>query len=246
MLYDQCPLSFRERYIDGVALEPTEALCFGSAVHQGLESHYNGGDGERAFRAAWKAAAQELLNGEVDPTLTATGLDLLDQVFELDLHGVPEHGFSLDTNAELGAPIVGAIDLWDKQTGVVYDFKTTIGSWSQERAQREVWQPYLYTWAAYEDSDVWPVFEYIVLNRATKALTRFRREWTPDDYLVQLDDLWGRMRAISSAVAADALSCNGKHGYCPECGAKWAHDHVCASRLERVRLGRHETPASVG
>src|SRR5580765_6971219 len=97
MLFDQCPVLFKERYIDGVAVVPTEAMSFGSAVHMGLEAHFNGQDGIRAFRAAWKELAREI--GQVDPNLTATGLTLIEQVIDLDLKGIPERGFSIDTNA---------------------------------------------------------------------------------------------------------------------------------------------------
>jgi len=236
MLYDTCPGEFRQRYVDEVPLEPTEALEFGKAIHQGLESHYNGQDGERAFRAAWKVAQQDL-HGRVSPSLTAMGMDLLDKVIALDLHGVPERGFSLDTNVDLGAPIIGALDLWDAESNTVFDFKTTRGAWSQQRAQTEVWQPFLYTWAIWDETGQWPAFEYVVCNRATGRVDRYRREWTAEQWLERMNVLWLRMCAISVAVANDQLECHGNHGFCPECGDRWSHDHVCdhASAL-KVRL----------
>jgi len=234
MLFDLCPASFKERYVDGVALEPTEAMRFGSAVHRGLEAHFQGEDGVRSFRADWKAAREEL--GRADPGLTAMGLTLLEAVFELNLSGTPERGFSWDTNEDLGAPVVGAVDLWDAEHGVIYDFKTTIGAWSQQRAQKEVWQPCLYSHAFWLETDVWPRFEYIVLNRATGALSRFTRDWTTETYLEQMGEVWDRMREISTRVNADLLDCSGKHGYCPECGSRWSHDHVCGPTSGRVRL----------
>src|SRR5262245_13618670 len=123
MLYEQCPLLFKERYVDGVAIVPTEAMAFGSAVHLGLEAHYNGGDGIRAFRAAWKQSVLEL--GQVDRSLTAMGMTLIDEVVDLGLQGIPECGFSIDTNDELGAPVIGAADLWDPSSNTIFDFKTT-------------------------------------------------------------------------------------------------------------------------
>jgi hypothetical protein len=241
-LFEQCPILFKERYIDGIPIVPTEAMSFGSAVHRGLEAHYQGQDGIRTFRAYWKEIAKELAatGYRIDPSLTATGLTLLEQVFELELKGIPERGFSIDTNTELRAPIVGAIDLWDQDAGIVYDFKTTIGSWSQVRAQKETWQPCLYSWAFWQETGDFPEFHYIVLNRATGALSRFQREWTDDEALEQMNDAWTRMEAIAKAVADDDLSCKGNHGYCPECGDRWKHEHVCGPTPERVRLNKEE------
>jgi PD-(D/E)XK nuclease superfamily len=237
MLYDQCPGEFKSRYVDGVALEPSEALCFGKAVHMGLEAHFNGQDGERAFRAAWKSMSQEELHGMVDPRLTGMGLTLIDKVVALDLHGVPERGFSLDTNAELGAPIIGALDLYDADSNTVYDFKTSRGNWSQDRAQREVWQPLLYTYALWSETDCdLPAFEYIVLNRASGQLNRFRREWTSDEWLAEMNAAWVRMCEVSVAVGQGHLECHGKHGLCPECGERWGHEHVCDERIYRRRV----------
>jgi hypothetical protein len=235
MLFDQCRSEFRARYVDGVAIEPTEAMCFGKAVHMGLESHYNGQDGERAFRAAWKAesAALAALGRVVQRGLTAIGLSLIDQVLDLGLKGVPERGFALDTNVELGAPIIGALDLYDAASGVIYDFKTTRGVWSQERAQAEVWQPMLYTWAVVEETGDWPAFEYIVMNRVTGKLDRFRRQWTSEEWWDQMNAAWRHMCETAVAVAQDHLECHNLHGYCPECGERWSHDHVCDEHHSR-------------
>jgi len=227
MLFDQCPGEFKARYVDGVALEPTEALCFGKAVHTALECHYNGGDGERLFRTVWKSMVRDDLGGRVNKNLTGMGIELLDKVIALDLHGTPELPIAIDSNFELGAPIVGAIDLYDEQSETVYDFKTTRGTWSQERAQAERWQPLLYTLAIWYEHGVWPAFEYIVLNRVTGALSRFRREWTQDEWLEQMNAAWLRASEISVAVAQGRLECHGNHGFCPECGERWEHDHIC-------------------
>ena len=235
MVWDQCPGEFKARYVSERPVQVTEAMAFGQSVHMGLETHYQGGDGIRAFRAAWKQFGIEL--GDVDSGLTSKGMDLIDQVVELGLSGTPERGFSIDTNKELGAPIVGAIDLWGDDD-VIYDFKTTRGLWSQERAQKEVWQPALYTWArVLEEQDYEGAFEYIVLNRVTGTLQRFRRDWNSDELLEQMNQAWDRMRCIANDVYADRYACHGKHGFCPECGERWSHEHVCDVRTtERIRL----------
>jgi hypothetical protein len=236
MTWEQCPGEFKARYIDAQPFDMTEAVAFGQAVHLGLEAHFNGQDGIRAFRAAWKAIVLEHLL-DVDPNLTRMGMDLIEQVLELDLHGIPERGFSIDTNEELGAPIVGSIDLWGSDNTIV-DFKTTRGLWSQERAQKELWQPVLYAWARWnEDPDYEGAFEYIVMNRISGQVQRFCREWTADEIKEQMNEAWDRMRCIANDVRADRYVCRGKHGFCPECGERWAHDHVCDVRTtQRIRL----------
>jgi hypothetical protein len=226
-LFEQCPQLFKAHYVDGEAMEVTEAMAFGSAVHHGLEAHYQGQDGVRAFRDMWKGYPTE------NRGLTAVGLDLLEQTFALKLEGIPERGFSIDTESELGAPIVGAIDLWGAD-GVIYDFKTTRGAWSQERAQREQWQPILYTWARWNDEPEYAAaFEYIVLDRVRGTLSRFRREWTPLEWLEQINGLWTRMQRISVDVAQNRYVCSGDHPNCPECGAKWEHGHECEPQTQR-------------
>lgn len=239
MLYETCPALFKERYVDGVALEPTVPLVFGKSFHQGLEEHFNGGDGERAFRLAWKLGAESELNCKPDLRLTAVGLELLHKVMALGLKGVPERGFSIDTNVELGAPIVGALDLYDQTSNTVFDFKTTRGAWSQERAQTEVYQPLLYTWAIWDETDEWPAFEYIVCNRWNGALDRFRRQWTADEWWEQMNSCWLRMEHIARHTRAGHLECNGKHGACLECGERWDHSHVCdQEHMQRMRVHR--------
>ena len=235
MAFDICPGEFKARYVDERPFEMTGAVAFGQAVHMGLEAHYRGDDAIRAFRAAWKAIVEEYLL-DVDRGLTRMGMDLIEQVQGLGLSGIPERGFSIDTNAELGAPTVGAVDLWGTD-GTIYDFKTSRGLWSQERAQKEVWQPLLYTWARWlEEPEYVADFEYIVLNRATGGLQRFRRAWTPDEWVEQWNVAQQRARAVSEAVRAGRFECHGKHGFCPECGARWSHEHVCDQTTERIHL----------
>ncbi|HYW89614.1 MAG TPA: PD-(D/E)XK nuclease family protein [Chloroflexota bacterium] len=236
MAWDICPGEYRARYVLERPVIVTEALAFGQAMHHALESHYTGQDGERAFRHFWREE-QLHVDGGVSPRLTSTGLRLLDQVFELGLHGTPERGFEIDTNADLLAPIVGAIDLSDDTSGTVFDFKTTQGRWSQDRAQTEVWQPLIYTWAEWERTSQLFDFEYVVMDRSRGTVSRFRREhWSPDQWLAQMNVAWLRMQFIAAHVRADQFDCPGQHGFCPECGGRWSHDHECDTLPRRIRL----------
>jgi hypothetical protein len=247
MAWDQCPGEFKARYVDGRPFVMNEAVAFGQAVHQGCEAHYRGEDGISAYRAAWKQFIVELGGFDaVDPSLTGIGMDLLEQVFALGLEGVPERGFSIDTEADLGAPIVGFVDLWGAD-GTIYDFKTSRGLWSQARAQKELWQPALYSWARWIEEPAYAgEFEYIVLNRITGQLQRFRREWSPERVTEQMNVAWDRMRVIAASVRDDVYLCRGKHGFCQECGDRWGHTHVCnEGTSERIRLrGRSEDGAA--
>jgi hypothetical protein len=233
MAWDICPGEYKARYVDERPFELTEAVAFGQSVHMGLEAHYAGQDAERAFRAAWKTYSDQL--GRVHRGLTSTGLELLDKTIALDLHGIPERGFSIDTETVLGAPIIGAVDLWGD--GVIYDFKTTRGLWSQERADAELWQPLLYAWAYWQECGTFPDFEYIVLNRVTGALDRFRRAWSEESWAERFGEAYDRMRAIQGAVAARKFDCPKLHGFCPECGDRWTHYHTCDEATSRpIRL----------
>lgn len=235
MVFDQCPAEFAARYLEERPFELTEAVAFGKAMHLALEAFYAGSaEHELVFRRAWKEQAGEL-GGAVHRELIGVGLELLDKTIALGLRGIPERPFSIDAEEELGAPIVGAVDLWSLDPPVVYDFKTTRGRWSQQRAQAEVWQPLLYTLGFQEATGVWPAFEYVVLNRVTGQLDRFRREWTEEEWHDQLAQAWEHARQIAELVALGELECHGRHGYCYECGDRWSHDHVCDETVHRAR-----------
>lgn len=231
--YDQCPQLFYERYVLHAKEAPSEAMQFGSAVHKGLEAHFNGTDGELAFRREWRLRSLEL--GQVDPKLSKTGLDLISRVMDLGLDGIPERKVWVRTDDYLNAPLLGYVDLWCSVSNTIVDFKTTVGAWSAERAEKEMHQPCFYSWAYWQETGIMPGFEYIVLNRATGSLSRFKTERTGDQISAWLD----RCREIAVAVAADQFACKCRTGVsCPECGATWEHGHQCfPNQSKRIRLG---------
>lgn len=242
MTFELCPREFEKVYVLGERGEPSEAMLFGSAVHQGLEAHFNGADGVASFRGFWKAVKDD----RADPKLTGVGMDLIELVVQQGWSGEAEYVFALDTTASWGYPTVGAIDLIDvsgltdeaRQAGaggiVVRDFKTTTGTWGWDRARRDIWQPALYCAAVHARYDVWPDFEYAVLNKVQRDLSLFRL--TPDETWACAEEAQERARVIVDRVAGGDFACIGKHGDCLECGARFDHDHVCDLNVRAPRI----------
>jgi len=223
--WDLCPSTFRDRYVDGLAVEVSEAMAFGSAVHKGLEAHYKGEDGDRSFRRAWATFA------DGSPNLTAVGLNLLDAVRELGLVGTPEWRFEFDTSLIWGLPVIGYVDLVGG--GVVYDFKTSMADWGDARARRDIWQPALYSWAVAQVWGEWPRFEYVILNKQSGKVSTVDAS-VPEEKWNELDD---RIRTIWAYTERGDFPCVG-HGKCPECAATWDHGHVCDLTALPPRIGR--------
>jgi|SRR5215471_12915177 len=240
--WDLCPTTYRERYIDGVAQEVTEAMYFGSAIHTGLAHHYLGGDGDRAFKSMWLKWPGAHL--ERWAQLGGIGMHLLEAVYALDLHGVPEVEFNLDTVEEWGKPTVGFMDLVDWQGGKIYDFKTTVGTWGEGRANQDPWQPTLYRRACRvaTGGDLFS-FEYVTLNKRTLEVARVA---PTTDYA----QMWSELLVAGSMIAAMDLMgdypCRGGHGTCPECAGQWQHGHVCDWTLKPPRIHVKARPERVG
>lgn len=206
--WDQCPAEYYRRYVLGEPMEPNTPVWFGTAVHKGLESHFRGEDGELAFRRKWRECRTQLgaAGLAVSDTFFEVGLTLIERTAALGLAGIPERKIWLRTDDYLGAPLLGYVDLWSESTHTIYDFKTTLGSWSAARAEREMWQPCLYSYAYFIETDVLPKFEYIVLNRGTGELQRFPTQRTHEQISATLD----RALEISRAVKTTDWSCTCK------------------------------------
>lgn len=225
-LYEQCPADWKARYLDKQPMPRNVPLDFGSAVHQGLEAHYTGEDGTLAFRRHWRALSAGLasLGVAVPPALTLRGMELIEAVIALGLAGMPERKVLLETTDSIGAPLLGYVDLWDEPGHHIYDFKTTATKWTQARADAEIWQTGIYSWAfaravaeqrglaadatADQEDALMPDFSFVVLHRLTGAVSTFttRRTWQ------QVLDMAKRARAVFDAISADAFDCTcGKH-----------------------------------
>ena len=137
------------RYVEGLREPPNVPMHFGSAVDDGLSAHFRGEDPDLAFLRSWKNKSIGLrsLGQHVPASLTRTALDLMAQVVALGLSGEPQHRITLHWEPWLGVPVIGYADLWCPDTHTVIDWKVTSGKWSQARADREVWQPALYSLA---------------------------------------------------------------------------------------------------
>jgi hypothetical protein len=257
MLFEECPWKYRQRYVEGVASDPSLAMLFGHTVHTALEVLLQGQRGtclvepsahvdhlecarSRYFREFDSMRAMLAPEGiAVDGTLYLEGLRMIDQVNYLNLNGdgcsKSERRISIPTEwGGLDWPVVGAVDLWSPPWSshgpVVWDFKTTVGSWSQLRADKETWQPLLYTWAYVRAYDRLPTFRYLVLNRMTGSVDTFDRTWTTRrSFDADLNDLEFVAEEIAEQVAAGNYDCSRGHGTCLECGEQYGHDHVCTT-----------------
>ena len=206
--YDDCPAEFYQRYVLHEPMDIDPPMQFGTAVHKGLEVHFRGADGDLAFRRTWRESIPNLrAAGYVVPnSLVEVGLCMIERVAALGISGEPERKIWIRTDAYLGAPLLGYVDLWSAETNTIYDFKTTLGAWGEARAEREVWQPCLYSYAYWIETEILPAFEYIVLNRSTGELQRFRTQRTHE----QISDMLTRARQIAVSVAAEDWTCTCK------------------------------------
>lgn len=161
---------------------------------------------------------------------------MIDQVDYLKLQdgrSKAERKISIPTSwGGLDWPVVGAVDLWcppwSKHGAVIYDFKTTVGTWSQTRAERERWQPLLYSWAYVRAYDVLPTFRYLVLNRMSGDVNTFDRTWTSrKEWDDDLNDLEFHAEEIAESIADGNYDCTRGHGNCLECGQPYGHHHEC-------------------
>jgi hypothetical protein len=255
MLFEQCPRAYEDRYVHGLATEPSLAMLFGHTVHTALEVLLQGQGGgcpvaaephedhaecarSRYFQFfSSMRSSLAALGVEAGGSLYLEGLRMLEQVEALRLNedGRSRSEWKITIPTEWGGldwPVVGAVDLWSppwsKHGAVVWDFKTTVGKWSQLRADKERWQPLLYSWAYVRAFDTLPTFRYLVMNRLTGTVETFDRTWSRRrDFERDLDDLEFAAEEIAEAVVKGDFDCSRGHGTCLECGEQYGHDHTC-------------------
>jgi hypothetical protein len=206
--YDRCPRIYKDRYILKLTEPPSFEREFGTAVHAGLEAHYRGLDYEMAYLLSWRQALKTCRAGDVQVPnwLTARGLELIDMTLNLGLNGEPEHRIGIIV-AGISIPIIGYADLWGN--GVIYDFKTAGWPWTQDKADREMFQPALYS-QAYAESHKgqYPTFTFVVLPRNGGGIVQFDGTRNTRQIFETLE----RAREIHRAIENQIFDCLcGKH-----------------------------------
>jgi hypothetical protein len=213
--YDRCPQVYFDRYVIKTVQPPSFEREFGTAVHAGLEAHYRGLDYEMAYLLSWRPAAKICTEFgiSVPSFLTARGLELIDMVRSLGLAGQPEQRITI-VIAGINIPIMGFADLISD--GVIYDFKTSGWAWKENRADREMFQPVIYSQAYAEaHKGTYPAFRFIVMPRNGGGLTIL--DGTRSSR--QIFDTFERAREIHQAIESQQWDCLCKGKFCNAEGA---------------------------
>lgn len=205
--YEWCPAEYHRRYVLGIKDPASVEMVFGSAVHAGLEAYFQGTDDELAFLRSWRTLSAELptLERTATSALSARGLELLAMVRNLDLHGTPEHRISITVDG-IKLPFFGFVDLWSE--GHIWDFKTSRQTWSQAKADAQIFQPAIYSQAHSESFASIPRFTFVVLPRTPGELQLIDGTRTPAQIIAAFD----RAKEILAMIDDNQFACRcGKH-----------------------------------
>lgn len=200
--YEYCPAEFRKRYVLKQSDPPTPEMAFGTAVHAGIEAHYLGKDDDLAFLKSWRDA-QKIIPATVrvfGSGLTDRGLQMLEMVRNLGLSGTPEKHFIMVAPGFI-IPILGYIDLWSKDH--LYDFKTTGYSWTQTKADAQMFQPAIYSQAYLAETGTLPKFTFVVMSRITGSLALIDGTRSA----AQIGQAFDRAREIHNLIEAKVFDC---------------------------------------
>ncbi|MBI1314470.1 hypothetical protein GC176_24520 [bacterium] len=166
--YQQCPLRYRFRYVDGRSEEFVAAnLIFGGAIHAALEFHFTellqGNEPPTldllldAFQAEWRArsveAADIRFGRDENHNSLSTLADRMLSAFRASPAAAPDEtliGIEEELRGELlpGLPdLLARIDLLTTNSDalVITDFKTARSRWSQGQAETSATQLLLYS-----------------------------------------------------------------------------------------------------
>lgn len=201
--YEWCPQQFYRRYILGQEDPQTWEQAFGIAVHSGLEAHYNQGDYELTFLREWRAAKQQ--HPAAPESLTARGLELIEMVRDLGLTGTPE-SYLNTLWPDIPVPFLGYADLWKE--GHIYDFKTTGFMWKPGKAERQIFQPAIYSQAHADAFGSIPQFTFVVMPRNGGPVQLIDATRTGE----QITQAFERAKEIYDLIEAKEFTC--KCGKC--------------------------------
>lgn len=225
--YKQCPRRFRFRYIDKTPEERTgSALLYGGSIHRAVESIHEArlagqaipGTDElvKGYESAWKDSLAEkppvsygktenetVLREQAQRTLEAYRQHVIGANQKTEVLAI-EHAarFSLLADAP---PIEARLDLVEK-TGdelIVTDFKTSRGSWNDEKTHASLGQVVLYAHAIMpmvrELNIRRVVTQFVVLPKLKKATVQVLTPRPEQTDVVRLketvSDVWRGVRA---------------------------------------------------
>jgi len=205
-LYDRCPAAYAERYVLKLPEQPGWEQWLGKAVHAGLEAHYNGQDYELAYIRYWYNAKKLLAEAGVsmpDAGLSR-GLELIEMVRELGLVGIPERHFWMIIPG-INIPFTGLLDLSNDHE--VWDFKMAAFKLAADKADREPFQPVLYSLAHADHYGEYPDrFMFCGLPRNAGGLQLVDGTRTPEQIEATLD----RIREIHRLIEDQQFGCTCK------------------------------------
>lgn len=205
--YEYCPAEFHKRYVLKRDQPPNVERMFGTAVHKGLEAQFSEQDDELAFLREWKRARVELQEAHqaISSGLITRGLELLAMVRRLGLQGEPERRIGVVHHA-IPLPFIGYVDLW--REGEIIDFKTTGYAWKQDKADRQMFQPAIYSQAHADQYGTIPKFTFVVLPRIAGPLQLLDGSRTGDQIIAAFD----RALEIHNLIEARVFDCScGNH-----------------------------------
>jgi len=203
--YEWCPQEFRRRYVLGIKEPTSPEMCFGTAVHAGIEALMLGDDAELAFVRKWRELQIDLTaNGlAFSSALTARGLELLDMVVSLNLAGDPERQV-MYTHPGIIIPLLGYVDLWGDNH--IVDFKTTAFGWKQKKADAQVFQPAIYSQAYLLEHGTIPKFTFVVLPRIAGPMHLLDGSRSAE----QIQSAFERIKEIHELIEAEVFGCTCK------------------------------------
>ncbi len=206
--YAWCPAQFHKHYVLNQPDPATPEMSFGTAVHAGIEAMMRDEDADLAYLRSWR----ELRNAftgtvrVVADNLTSRGLVLLEMVRDLGISGEPERHV-VYTHPGITIPLLGYVDLWGD--GHIYDYKTTGYAWSQKKADRQIFQPAIYSWAyALEHDGQIPKFTYVTMSRFAGPVQLFDGTRSAE----QIESAFELIKEIHELIEAKVFDCScGKH-----------------------------------